>query len=132
MILVDSSVWIDYFNGRKNFQTDSLHQLLGTSPLLTGDFILAEVLQGFRADAAYRKALSLLESLDYADMFGRSVALKSAANYRFLRKQGISVRKMVDVIIGTFCIENDHILLHNDRDFLPLVEYCGLKIFRAS
>jgi predicted nucleic acid-binding protein len=126
MILVDSSVWIDYFNGQETPQTYKLHTLLGREPIGIGDLILAEVLQGFRSDADYRTAQQLLMSLSIFDMLGTDLALNSANNFRVLRKQGITIRKTIDVMIATFCIEQKHALLFTDKDFLPFVEYLGL------
>ena len=127
MILVDSSVWIDYFNGLATRQTDRLDELLGSDLLLTGDIILAEVLQGFRDDRDFRRAKRALDGLEFRAMLGRDIALKSAANYRALRAQGITVRKTIDMLIATFCIENGHELLHADRDFDPIEEHLGLR-----
>jgi predicted nucleic acid-binding protein len=127
MILVDSSVWIDYFNGLDTPQTDKLDALLGIEPLGIGDLILTEVLQGFRADKDYETAKRLLTSLNFFDMLGMELAIKSADHFRYLRKLGISVRKTVDVIIATFCIETQHSLLFSYKDFLPFVEHLGLR-----
>ena len=127
MILVDSSVWIDFFNGRESRETDLLALLLRRRILLTGDLILAEVLQGFRQKRDMDKARRALLSLAYADIVGQEVALASAINYRLLRQQGITARKTVDVIIATFCIRNGHVLLHADRDFEPMTEHLGLR-----
>jgi predicted nucleic acid-binding protein len=126
MILVDSSVWIDYFNGVDTAQTARLDELLGAEPLGVGDLILTEVLQGFRRDADYRAARRLLTELEVFNMLDTSLAIKSADNFRKLRTQGITVRKTVDMIIATFCIEQGHALLFSDRDFLPMVERLGL------
>ncbi len=127
MILVDSSVWIDYFNGLATRQTDRLDELLGSDLLLTGDIILAEVLQGFRNDRDFRRAKRALDALEFRAMLGRDVALKSAANYRALRAQGVTVRKTIDMLIATFCIENGHELLHADRDFDPIEQHLRLR-----
>ena len=127
MILVDSSVWIDYFNGLATSQTDRLDELLGSDLLLTGDIILAEVLQGFRDDRDFRRAKRALDGLEFRAMLGRDIALKSAANYRALRAQGVTVRKTIDMLIATFCIENGHELLHADRDFAPIERHLGLR-----
>jgi predicted nucleic acid-binding protein len=127
MILVDSSVWIDYFNGRDTIQTSKLDKLLGVEFLGIGDLILTEVLQGFRADTDYRTAKRMLTSLTVFSMLGLEVAIKSADNFRALRKQGITIRKTVDVIIATFCIENEHSLLFCDKDFIPFIEHLGLN-----
>jgi predicted nucleic acid-binding protein len=127
MILVDSSVWIDYFNGRDTSQTSKLDELLGVELLGIGDIILTEVLQGFRIDADYDTAKQVLTSLTVFNMLGIESAIKSADNFRILRKRGITIRKTVDVIIATFCIENDHALLFSDKDFMPFVQYLGLR-----
>ena len=127
MILVDSSVWIDYFNGAETPETNRLDALLGVEPLGLGDLILAEVLQGFRHDKDYKTAKEILTSLRIFNLLGRDVAIKSADNYRILRKKGITVRKTTDVIIATFCIENRLSLLHSDRDFHPFHEHLGLR-----
>lgn len=126
MILVDSSVWIDYFSGIANIQTDKLDQLLGKEPVAVGDLILTEVLQGFRHDKDYRIAKSLFSDVEAFDMLGRDIAIKSADNFRALRKQGITIRKTADVIIATFCIERDLPLLFSDKDFKPFVNHMSL------
>jgi predicted nucleic acid-binding protein len=127
MILVDSSVWIDYFNGRDTIQTGRLDELLGEELLGIGDLILTEVLQGFRSDADYRVAKQMLTSLTVFNMLGLEIAIKSADNFRELRKQGITIRKTVDVVIATFCIEAGHSLLFADKDFIPFVNNLGLS-----
>ena len=127
MILVDSSVWIDYFNGRDTPQNAKLDELLGVELLGIGDIILTEVLQGFRTDKDYRTSKRMLTSLTIFNMLNLEIAIKSADNFRELRKQGITIRKTVDVIIATFCLENDHSLLFSDKDFLPFVERLGLS-----
>lgn len=132
MILVDSSVWIDYFNGKDTIQTSKLDELLGAESLGIGDLVLTEVLQGFRADKDYQIAKRVLTSLTVFSMLGLEVAIKSADNFRALRKQGITIRKTVDVIIATFCIENGHSLLFSDKDFIPFVEYLGLNAVLAE
>ena len=126
MILVDSSVWIDYFNGVDNEQTDRLNETLGIKPVAVGDLILTEVLQGFRVDKDYVTAKSLFEELIIFDLVGKDMAIKSAENFRTLRKKGITIRKPVDVIIASFCIEKDLPLLFSDRDFTPFVKNLGL------
>jgi len=127
MILVDSSVWIDYFNGHNTPQTERLDSLLGSELLGIGDLILTEVLQGFREDRDYQTAKQLLTSLTIFSLLGIELAIKSADNFRSLRKRGITVRKTADVIIATFCIENNYLLLFTDKDFLPFVDYLGLR-----
>ncbi|WP_404789225.1 PIN domain nuclease [Altericista sp. CCNU0014] len=127
MILVDSSIWIDYFNGRDTLHVNTLDTLLSVELLAIGDLILTEVLQGFREDADYRIAQKLLTGLTIFNLLGTELAIKSAENFRSLRKRGITIRKTVDVIIATFCIEQNHALLFSDRDFIPFVRHLGLK-----
>jgi predicted nucleic acid-binding protein len=128
MVLVDTSVWIDYFRGCLSPQTDRLHALLDEERIATGDLILTELLQGFRTKSQITAAQQILFRLEYYDLAGKTVALKAAENYRLLRKKGVTVRKTIDVIIGTFCIERNVILLHSDRDFDPMVHYLGLTV----
>ena len=130
MILVDSSVWIDYFNGKKTSQTDWLDAALGNKPIIIGDLILTEVLQGFQSENDFRKAKKMLLEFPFMEMVGQNMAIKSAANYRFLRKKGVTVRKTIDVMIGTFCIYYRFSLLHDDRDFDPIEKYLKLKTIR--
>ncbi|HDZ61786.1 MAG TPA: PIN domain nuclease [Nitrospirae bacterium] len=127
MILVDSSVWIDYFNGKKTSKTDWLDSALGIKPIIIGDLILAEVLQGFQNEKNFKTAKRLLLNFPFMDMVGQELAIKSAENYRILRKKGITVRKTIDVMIGTFCINHQIPLLHDDRDFDPMEIYLKLK-----
>ena len=128
MILVDSSVWIDYFTGKNTRAANRLDALLGDELVAIGDLMLTEILQGFRADRDYREARQLLLSLTVLNVLDTTVALKSAKNFRALRKKGITVRKTIDAIIATYCIENGLSLLHSDRDFEPFQEHLGLKV----
>ena len=127
MIVVDSSVWTDYFNGVVTDQTDRLDASLSGELVVIGDIILAEVLQGFKRDSDFRKAKQLLDALVFKEMLGRELAVKSAQNYRRLRKKGVTVRKTVDVMIATFCIEKGLALLHSDKDFDPMTKHLGLR-----
>ena len=127
MILVDSSVWIDFFNGVRTETTDYLDAALSDDQILVGDLILAEVLQGFRSDRDYRIAESLLMALTIVPMMNLERALSSVRNYRRLRKQGLTVRSSIDVWIATFCIDNRLPLLFSDRDFQPFIEHLSLK-----
>ena len=127
MILVDSSVWIDYFTGVQSKQTDKLDVSLGAQTIAIGDLILTEVLQGFRLDKEYEIAKSLLDELIVFEMLGKEMALKSADNFRILRKKGITIRKTADVIIATFCIDRNIPLLFSDKDFKPFVTHLGLR-----
>ena len=131
MTIIDTSVWIDFFNGKATAETEVLDRLLGIESLIVGDLILVEVLQGFRSDRDFRQALALLAALEFREMVGQRVVLASARNYRMLRAQGVTVRKTVDVIIGTFCILNGHRLLHSDRDFDPMESHLGLEVVKA-
>ena len=132
MVLVDSSVWINYFNGQDTWQTKILDQMLLQIPVLTGDLILTEVLQGFKNDRDYKKAKESLNILPCKQMGGYELAVKSADNYRKLRKKGITVRKTIDIIIGTYCINENIPLLHDDKDFEPMTEYLALKTISQS
>ena len=127
MILVDSSVWINYFNGIPTWQTDLLDNYLSNVPVIIGDLILAEVLQGFRSNNDYETAKDFLSALPFRQIGGYNVAIQSAQNYRVLRKSGVTVRKTVDIIIATFCIMEELTLLHDDRDFDPMVSHFSLK-----
>ena len=130
MIVVDSSIWIDYFNGKINKKTDWLDEALGIEPIIMGDIILAEVLRGFQSDKDFKTAKKLLLEFPFMDMIGQELAVKSAMNYRILRQKGITVRKTIDVMIGTFCIHNNFYLLHNDKDFDPLEKLLKLKVMK--
>ncbi len=132
MIVADTSVWINYFNGVQNRQTDILDGLLRTQPILMGDLILTEILQGFGKDQDYQLARRELIRLPFAEMVGREIALVSAGNYRKLRKQGITIRKTIDVLIATFCIQNNHTILHDDRDYDAMVEPLGLSVYQQK
>lgn len=129
MILVDTCVWIDYFNGVSTTQTDHLDRILSEETVLMGDIILTEILQGFDSEKEFRLAKQALDSLDCVHLGGKSLAIKAASNFRFLRSKGITIRKTVDMLIGSWCIEHGVELLHNDKDFdriatlLPLAVY---------
>jgi predicted nucleic acid-binding protein len=127
LILVDSSVWIDYFRGKATAETDALDSLLGAQPLVIGDLILTEVLQGFGSDKDFNAASKCLTTLLVIELGGRDIALQAAKNDRALRTMGITVRKTIDTIIATWCIENHLALLYSDRDFDPFVTHLGLR-----
>ncbi|MCY7408425.1 MAG: PIN domain nuclease [Alkalinema sp. CAN_BIN05] len=126
MVIVDSSVWIDYFNGRDTAQTNKLDDLLSSEAVGLGDLILVEVLQGFREDKDYQIAKQLLTALTVFNLLGSDIAVKSANHFRSLRKRGVTVRKTADVVIATFCIENNYPLLFSDKDFIPFMNFLGL------
>jgi predicted nucleic acid-binding protein len=127
MWIVDSSVWIDYFNGRISPQTDTLDAALGKRELGVGDLILCEVLQGFRSQRDFEQARSAMLRLPVFQMVGQELALISAQNYRVLRQQGVTIRKTIDCLIATFVIEHRFVLLHSDHDFIPFEQYLGLS-----
>lgn len=132
MILVDSSVWIDYFGGIASPGADQLDALLGVEPLATGDLILTEVLQGFAADGNFRQARILLESFEVVPLAGHEVCVQAADNFRALRRKGVAIRKTIDTIIATCCIRHGYVLLHNDRDFDAFAEHLGLRVLPAK
>jgi len=127
LIFVDSSIWIDFFNGTRTPGTDYLDSLLGVEPVSIGDLVLIEVLQGFRRDRDYLTARELLTSLTIFTLGGQDIALKSADNFRLLRKKGVTVRKTIDVLIATFCIGKNLPLLHSDKDFEPFHQHLKLR-----
>lgn len=132
MIVADTSVWIDFFNGVPSAGTEALRPALRDAQVLMGDLILAELLQGFRSDDVYRSVRERLSALDVVTLGGRDVALASAENYRLLRVKGITVRKTIDMIIATFCVRHSLSLLHNDRDFDPMQRHLGLRVVKAG
>ena len=127
MILVDSSVWIDYFRGVPTPQCERLDAILGREIVATGDIVLTEVLQGFSRESDFNRARRLLTALIVVDIAGRAIALAAARNYRALRLLGVTPRKTIDTLIATRCIESGHALLYSDRDFDPFVEHLGLE-----
>ena len=126
MWIVDSSVWVDYFNGAVTPQTDLLHAVLGRREVGLGDLILCEVLQGFQRQREFVAARQALSSLPVFTMGGAEMAVKSAENFRTLRRRGVTIRRTLDCLIATFVIERGFLLLHSDRDFLPFVAHLGL------
>ena len=128
MILVDSSVWIDYFRGTETIQTNTLDKLLESKLIAVGDLMLTEVLQGFKAERDFKTAQKLLTSFQILSIGGEAIALKAAKNYRTLKALGCTVRKTIDTLIATRCIEDGLTLLHADRDFLPFSQHLGLKV----
>ena len=132
MTLVDSTVWIDFFNGHVTPETDLLDRILPEVPILVGDLILGEVLQGFRSEADFEQAFRALNKFTQVSLVNPTLAVQSARNYRALRRKGITVRKTIDCFIATFCIENRHDLLHSDGDFAPFESHLGLRVLRPS
>lgn len=128
MILVDSSVWIDYFRGSVTRQTELLDHLLESELLAVGDLILLEVLQGFTNDRDFEAARRVLSRLIVVELGGPEMAIQAARNYRALRNLGVTVRKTIDCMIATCCIERRYRLLHNDRDFDVYAKHLGLHV----
>jgi len=128
LILVDSSVWIDYFQGIVTAQTEKLDQLLGAEPVAIGDLILTEVLQGFTDEPDFNEARKLLTSLIVAELGGQEIAIQAAKNFRTLRSRGATVRKTIDTVIATRCIENGYELLGSGRDFDAFAKHLGLRL----
>ncbi len=132
MLVVDSSVWIDFFNDVDHPSVQHLARLLesGEVPIVVPDLVLFEVLRGFRDDRDHRRARLLLESLEIEPAAGATLALEAARHYRSLRAAGVTVRSAIDVLIATFCIERDYLLLHRDRDFDVFEQLRGLRSVR--
>ena len=126
MIVVDSSVWIDFLNGRNAPHVRRLRALLGTEEIIVGDLMLCEVLQGLDSERAAQKVEALLRRFEIVPMAGDVIATAAARNFRSLRRRGITIRKTIDLLIGTWCIHNSGPLLHNDGDFRPMARYLGL------
>ena len=131
MLAVDSSVWIDFFNARDTAQRAELRRLLddGHTRLVLPDLVLYEVLRGFREERALRQARLLLQTLSVEPCGGEDIALAAAEHYRLLRARGITVRSSIDVMIAAFCIEQDYLLLHSDRDYDAIAVHRGLRLW---
>jgi predicted nucleic acid-binding protein len=129
MILVDPSVWIDYFNGVKNWHTDKLDENLSNQEILLADIILTEILHGFDRDIDFKKAKQALDVLNCVQLGGKLLAVKAASNFRFLRSKGVTIRKTIDMLIGSWCIHHGMELLHNDIDFDHMALHLPLKIY---
>nr|VFJ47491.1 MAG: hypothetical protein BECKDK2373C_GA0170839_101840 [Candidatus Kentron sp. DK]VFJ63480.1 MAG: hypothetical protein BECKDK2373B_GA0170837_112612 [Candidatus Kentron sp. DK] len=127
MILADTGVWVDFFNGKKTIQSDTLNQCLSDTIVVMGDLILAELLSGFHEEEDYRTAKSLLDDLERVELCNRELAIRTAKNIRILRKKGIVVGKTINSIIATYCIRHHIALLYSDPDFEPFVEHLNLR-----
>jgi len=126
VIVVDSSVWIDFLNGRNAAHVRQLRTIFGADQIVVGDLMLCEVLQGLDSERAARDVEALLRRFEIVPMAGDSIAVAAARNFRSLRRRGITVTKTIDLLIGTWCIKNHRALLHNDNDFRPMARYLGL------
>ncbi len=127
MILVDSSVWIDFFRGNSTPQVDRLDELLAQERIVVGDLVMTEVLQGFRTPRDFNQARKTMEAFEFVELGGFDVALQAAKNFRALQALGFTVRKTIDTLIATKCIESGYFLLHADRDFAPFAKHLGLR-----
>jgi predicted nucleic acid-binding protein len=125
-MVVDSSVWIDFLNGRKVAHVERLREVLGVDEVIVGDLMLCEVLQGLGSERDAKQVELLLRRFEIVPMAGEAIAVAAARNFRALRRRGITIRKTIDLLIGTWCIENRMDLLHNDSDFRPMARYLGL------
>ncbi|TVQ09795.1 MAG: PIN domain nuclease [Balneolaceae bacterium] len=132
MILVDTSVWIDYYNGVESWQCDMLDKALSEEQIITGDIILAEILQGFEKEPDFIKARQAMDHLVCIQLGGKELAIQAAINFRFLRSKGVTIRKTIDMLIGTWCIESGAGLLHNDKDFDRMSRYLPLRTISAD
>jgi predicted nucleic acid-binding protein len=128
VIVVDTSVWIDYLRGIASDRVERLCTLMRRQPeMLIGDLILCEVLQGCRSEAEATEVEAALREFAIVPLCTPDLAVRAAANYRLLRRRGVTIRTTIDIIIGTFCIERGHTLLHSDRDFEPMERLLGLR-----
>ncbi len=132
MVLIDSSVWIDFFRGRETATTSVLQGLVRQGAAAVGDLILAEVLQGFDRDDLYTRALEGFTAVPVVAISDEDIALLAAAHHRWLRRRGVTIRKTIDTLIATRCIADGLVLLHNDRDFTPFAEHLGLQVHAAG
>ncbi len=132
MILVDTSLWIDYFNGIETPKTNELDRILSEQSVIVGDLIFAEILQGFDKDHEFKKAKAALSPLSCVRLGGKSLAIKAASNFRFLQSKDVTIRKTADMFIGSWCIEHNVELFHNDIDFDRMAEHLPLKVWEAK
>ncbi|MBM3278639.1 MAG: PIN domain nuclease [Candidatus Handelsmanbacteria bacterium] len=132
MVIIDTTVWIDYFKGETTPHTDWLEEVLDQQRLGLTDLILCEVLQGVRSDRQWTQVSQELSRFEIFPTGGIALSLAAAQNYRQLRAQGYTVRKTIDCLIATFCLKSGHLLLHNDRDFDPFEKALGLLVIHPN
>ncbi len=130
--LIDTTVWIDFFRGVDTPQVALLEAVVREGQAALGDLILCEVLQGIREEGDFKRVRRQFGPFPVLSMVGPEIAVQSAINFRRLRAKGITVRKTIDCLIATFCIEKDVELLHHDRDFDPFEGELGLRVLRPS
>jgi predicted nucleic acid-binding protein len=128
VIVVDTSVWINRLHNGSTAATRTLDAIVDPRQIAVGDIVMLEVLQGARTETLAARLERLLRRFSVVSMLNEDLALKAAGNYRALRRKGVTVRSSIDVVIGTFCIEHGHVLLHDDRDFAPMVQHLGLRL----
>lgn len=128
MIVVDTSVWIDFFRNLPTAQAEWLDKNLGDPGIGLADLSLCEILQGERTDGSFEEVRRALLEFTMHSTGGIELAVASAVNFRFLRKRGVTIRNSIDCLIATYCIRERHELLHNDRDFDPFEKHLGLKV----
>jgi len=132
VIVVDTSVWIDFLNGRNAPHVRQLRAILGEEEVVVGDLMLCEILQGLDSERIAQEVEALLRRFETVPMVGEAIAVAAARNFRSLRRRGITIRKTIDLLIGAWCIENRTTLLHNDSDFHPMASYLGLIELSAA
>ena len=130
MTVVDSSVWVDYFNGRITGQTDALERIL-KAQILICNLIMTEVLQGFASETDFQRVAAAFALLEFRAMGGHKIAIAAARNHRDIRSRGVTPRSTIDTIIATFCIAAGHDLLHCDREFDPFERHLGLRVIKV-
>lgn len=130
MIVIDSSVWIDYFNGQLLPHTIKVEEVLGSREIFVLDLVMIEVLQGFRSKVDFDSTLEVLDSFKFVRTGGRIESIQAARNFVYLRSIGFTIRKTIDTVIATTCILNGFELLHNDRDFTPFESHLGLRVLK--
>lgn len=128
MIIVDTSVWINRLHNMSTAATRTLDAIVDPRQIIVGDIVMLEVLQGARSEQQAARLERLLRRFVVMPMLNESLALKAASNYRALRRRGVTIRSSIDIVIGTFCVEYGHLLLHDDRDFTPMVQHLGLRL----
>jgi len=128
MVIVDTSVLIDYLSNRPTWQAGWLDDQISRQRIGITTLVFAEVLQGIRRDEVFQATLDALREFVLFETVDSDLAIASAQNYRLLRQKGVTVRNLIDTVTATFCIEGGHELLHNDRDFEPFHTYLGLQV----
>lgn len=129
MIIADTSVWIDHLNDRTTLETEALYRATEEDGFVMGDLVMMEILQGIRLETRFQKARHFLGQFTAVSLCGPEVAVRAAENFRLLRRRGVTVRSTINVVIATWCIENDASIIHNDRDLRAMEEHLGLRAY---